>query len=71
MSDTYKRSNELAANYMIGSCSKTVCLDILAGANPAVMASLVTKNIIRLGGFDMADEFIRILEDFVQNDNQE
>jgi len=57
--DRDKQAREYATSYIQGN-RKSVCLEILNGPNPAIMASLVTRKLCRQH-FGTADEFIRIL----------
>ena len=52
---------EYATSYYNGNRNST-CLDILAGPNPAIMASMVTLRMCRWTNSDLAEEFIRVLE---------
>lgn len=59
------KANKLAESYTYGN-RKSVCLGILAGPNPAVLASLVALKLSQLRdqqaiGIGTAEEFIRIL----------
>lgn len=54
-----EKAEAFTTSYINGNRT-SVCRDVLASPNPAIMASLVTRKLCRLS-FDDADTFIRIL----------
>ncbi len=59
--DIVDRATLYARHYLDGN-RNSVCSEILAGPNPAVMASIVTLELSRIAVVAVAEEFIRILE---------
>lgn len=59
-----EQAHEYAMSYWADGNRASTCREILAGPNPIVMAAKVAVNIMREDfDRDMAEEFIRILED--------